>query len=501
MIESYTRWARDIWSDARQEWLGNVGYTGELLDGVLRVDDEYAKRETSCFSNATLQILTSGCVNWQRVPNDIMASIFHRYLDDAAKPVQYRRHTPREGLNIRRLRAPFVLAMVCRAWRYAALDTPLLWTFMGVPAFKAWPQSDKIGPAQSNAMLRLTNRWLYLASVIFERSRNAPLDVYILQFFAHDPDECGLGLYRGAARKGAYGLHAKFLALLGGHAHRIRSIYMCPEVDPVAVWERLGARGQDYLGEGDPIGTSQWDVHLPQLQILQVRRRLALPKDLLDSRMSRMMLHAPRLESMHLEGAPQLLPAPGTSPLRLEIIDNAQIMVKWLWPRVEACATSLVHLHVYIQDNRPPGREIDGPDTNAAAIIVLASLKSFILEYSMKRDPELVSLVMHRLQMPSLRTAAMVTVDSQIGCLELFLQNIQPDIRSLEIKRSGSTSTSTSLTQQQAVKICTRFKQLWELSLEGCRVDPSFQLVLDQHKPGFRVEQTASSSWKYEWEG
>ncbi|KAH7096752.1 hypothetical protein BKA62DRAFT_718614 [Auriculariales sp. MPI-PUGE-AT-0066] len=494
VIESFTKWVRSIRDDARQEWRGNIGHAGKLLKGVIRDDDEYAEAELPPLDASVVETLSTGYVCWGRLPDDIIVSVFERYLEDAATPLRDRWKRNREG--------PFVLAMVCMHWRRIALATPLLWTFIGVPAFTSSPKWDRIGPVQSNENLRLTDRWLYLTSIIIERSRDAPLDVYMSQFLVCDPDASGQSVYWGATRKGVYGLHAKFLSLLGFHAHRIRSIYMSAEVDPSAVWERLGARPLHCIGSVDAAERAPWSIYLPQLRTLHVRRRLmgSTPANLLDTRLSLIILDAPQLSSLELEGTPQLLPATDTHVQKMRIYDNALIINTWLWLRVHACATSLLQLQIHIENNRSAIYTVNGPDVEVPSTIQLPALKTFILEYSLTRDPDLVSDVMSRLQISSLQTARWRTLDSEVGCLGIFLHNLHPGIQRLEIERTASSYPHTSLSEQQANIICTRFKHLRELVLQSCRVESSFQLSLSRHKPGFEVEQTSWASWTYKWE-
>ncbi|KZV99146.1 hypothetical protein EXIGLDRAFT_726219 [Exidia glandulosa HHB12029] len=106
------------------------------------------------------------------LPEELLGHIFcmHVYDPDPFLPAEW---TAIE-FNPIRARAPFSVAAVCRSWRAAALSTPQVWHYVGVPAIRHLPVKAR------NALLRYVD-------TILHRSCDKGLVVTVGQIY--DPED------------------------------------------------------------------------------------------------------------------------------------------------------------------------------------------------------------------------------------------------------------------------------------------------------------------------
>ena len=141
------------------------------------------------------------------------------------------------AFNLNRVRAPFLLAGVCRFWRTIALRTASLWTYTAVPPMRYTPTNipDEWQYFIRRALRLFSIRWCKLLAVQLERSGNATLEVRIPRFDTR--------LLDATAPRREFTLHQRAFRILAPHLARIRLLHMAPYGGDFAdVWRLLGCR-------------------------------------------------------------------------------------------------------------------------------------------------------------------------------------------------------------------------------------------------------------------
>ncbi|EJD39271.1 hypothetical protein AURDEDRAFT_171659 [Auricularia subglabra TFB-10046 SS5] len=132
----------------------------EVID-TLRIDIRDLANQASSIRNtiAYLRLRLNPRV-LHSFPTELLVTIFEELC--TARSNVYAGFRCIAPYDILRAEAPFVLASVCRRWRQLALNTPWLWTYVG------------LGPYSSDAQWRCVRQYFDLC---FTRSRDEPLEI------------------------------------------------------------------------------------------------------------------------------------------------------------------------------------------------------------------------------------------------------------------------------------------------------------------------------------
>jgi len=166
------------------------------------------------------------------LPKELVQRIFLTYLDTCNQtsttqnPIKY---------SHPRLHAPFLLSSLCRSWRALTLASPLLWTYIVVPAlvYTASTPAHLITPHIICDLNRFHERWIGLIQLLLMRSGQSGLDIVIpkLPFKSQGPASANLGP----------GFHMKAVLRLLPHRARFRTFRMSSDGQPPSIyWKIIG---------------------------------------------------------------------------------------------------------------------------------------------------------------------------------------------------------------------------------------------------------------------
>ncbi|KAH7097704.1 hypothetical protein BKA62DRAFT_715640 [Auriculariales sp. MPI-PUGE-AT-0066] len=265
------------------------------------------------------------------IPSDILGAIFEAVLVMSAPPIEEDELPPK--LFHSRLRAPFDLAAVNRAWRALALDTSSLWTYIAVPAFASHldPFSGPYKLVTTNAIASFGARWIALTQLLLERSRNSPLDLRVCEVWSL---QVWLMLSSPQFKpfEQAYRWSDAVFTMLNPHKDRIRSIRVGVHGRSSVIWNLLGSKSSQDNPSGPTVSSDpqRSALRLAGIQSLMIERRVLI------------ILSFPHEDSIRVHN---VVFAPSTHVTRLVLQDNA---MGWIWKTITSCAHSLQELTLTI---------------------------------------------------------------------------------------------------------------------------------------------------------
>jgi len=267
------------------------------------------------------------------LPEELVQRVFLTYLDAIMRTSTTEDHIK---YSHHRLHAPFVLSSVCRSWRAHGLASPLLWTYIAVPALVYTPSTPghQITRHIRQHQIQLVKRWIKLVHLLLARSGQSELHIIIpkLHVLLMDPKLTK-----------EFQLHLKVVSALIPHRGRVRTLCISPEGPPSSlVWHILGLR----RGQAD----TAFVLDAPSLEHLEIK---FANWDMWDLSPSDVHIEAPRLRTCVIWGA-TCLRLQQSCLVQLEVFTTAGTMMAWK-QMLSSCATGLesLYLHIVHLDDDP----------------------------------------------------------------------------------------------------------------------------------------------------
>lgn len=245
---------------------------------------------------ATINHVESPPCHVPRLPEDILLVIFRLLLQVCATDPRVVRKQVR--INFERMRAPFLIASVCRAWRALAISTPTLWTYIGVRLLYVEPYAYKPPPRKQErrAMETVCAHTIDMIALLSQRSKEAPLHVVMpiisapLLFEDVQSFETSAVLMRRA------------IEILGQQSHRWHVWDICVLGGLSDLWRSLQATCDNVTMENGS-DLSLFTLHLPALQALTIDHctlgyGVEMPSTTMENSPN-LMLVAPKLQRAH----------------------------------------------------------------------------------------------------------------------------------------------------------------------------------------------------------
>jgi len=352
------------------------------------------------------------------LPLELLLRLFHAVLDvtqapSASEPsvtTDVTSYSPpdliSELFSLTRVRAPFVLASVCRHWRRIALDNATLWTHIVVPSprYSTLTRSSLLTGPLKRQIRRFTRHWMALLASQIERSRDAPLDVrwFMLDAMLMYP------LYGGPNRK-LFNLHRIALDVLLPHCARFAKLRMIMNgavTGDSLVWPLIGQ-------------VQPHDSVLPWF--LSVTLDMPMLEELvLDFRESHEYLMPTfhfknsRLKRFCVRG---LIAFNTQTQIQIRLSSNLLVRLELgfegatlqgLLAIIAICASTLEVLQLTLQHSRtsPP----DVVPTSVRALILLPRVSYFCLKVKLWPTLEILGHLFATVQMPNLISACLVDI-------------------------------------------------------------------------------------------
>ncbi|KAH7103598.1 hypothetical protein BKA62DRAFT_695864 [Auriculariales sp. MPI-PUGE-AT-0066] len=407
---------------------------------------------------------------------------------------------PRVRINYARLRAPFILAAVCKQWRVQSLASPWLWTYIGVavPNLKPFARPNNPSPKAVAKLGAVVKRWLAMIDLLLKRSREATLEVVVPGLRVSYLSDFGSG-----AEGWYHQLLSGGLTKLIPHMDRWRVWHVTVTGNLHPLWFVLRRKPTQHQNGDAPV-----IIRLPALEDLVFNHYpFAEPVFREESSVLKAVFAAPHLKrvrigpgcgmeilnaSLHVDSW-----AGGTQPRieHLELHSQTHTMRPYVLPLLHASAASVRVLNLTLD---PPGhprlflatrdsQDGDGPQRagEAPAITTMPNLNEFSLSVHDLPATYIQSLVsMIAANSPRLRTTrvALRIRPTKSGVtrrdqLEAFLEAIAraPGIRCIELNGLVMTPTS-GINPDASIRLAALLAQtrIQELHLVRCAVAPAF---------------------------
>ena len=460
------------------------------------------------FENATTQVQThERCLLWPIVglPVEVMILIFEYacgYYDPLVSSFEEHKNTVR--IDLSRLRMPFTIASTTSSWRTLSLNTPSLWTYIGLPAvdyFELMPTE-----LYEAALARMSRIWHHLLSTQLERSGSAPIDVRIPCFHF-----CLIGGPEGPSTA-ASAVHTQALIALAPHVARIRSLWIAPAMHPLRFWQLFAYEVRQAGWKEGGAAT----LVMPGLEALVIENGTADFANAIAPRDIRLDIHldAPRLGAAMLQHSFALLLSP-TGPgaqiglarkplalLELTLWDDIDIGTH-LYPLLKECSETLQTLSINLYGAHGSNRF--NPSTQLHSTPDQAIFLPYLHEFSLgsQRHPNIIRDLLRLLDTPTLRRA--VLIDSTAFCLydvdqirspiDALLEFIHPGVEELDISVSRDVVFEAwTLDIYHARTIKERFTSLGVLRVKDqSLIDHGFLAALGIRAP----EETPTETTKF----
>ena len=153
-----------------------------------------------------------------RLPEDVLLLIFETYLEACLdRGATIDPPSALVQLNFLRLHAPFLLSAICHNWRALVMNTPYLWSYIGVIAIKTdiYRGSRVASKRELNEMGSIANHAITMIHLLLDRSREAPLHVVMPRLWTPFLNSTELSSYEAAAD-----LTRRAFTMLGAHKDR-----------------------------------------------------------------------------------------------------------------------------------------------------------------------------------------------------------------------------------------------------------------------------------------
>ena len=374
-----------------------------------------------------------------RLGDELLLRIFRIVLRATLDDFSFVPHDPEAlpvpevvSFNLDRVRAPFMLAGVCRFWRTLALRTGSLWTYIAVPPMRYTPTNmpEEWQYFIRRALRLFSIRWCKLLSLQLERSGNASLEVRVPHF-----DTCLLSV---SMTPREFTLHQRAFRILAPHLTKVRLLHMAPYGGRVAdVWRLLGCR---------PTQGGGMEVQAPMLHTIFIQ-----VEDTDTSELGQVVqIAAPNL---------RICVMPNIEDLRLELSPGG--------------LRNIVVLHAHC---RFVCDVITGAADPSQSSFVVAELQSLaVSSFTWRRDLSILVDTLRRADLPRLRSARIDDLNNSptTPVISTFIESLRPNARSLE--RLEIHLPSGTLTMEHAQLITSRLLFLKTVTiLSGTTIEGAF---------------------------
>ncbi|KAH7097700.1 hypothetical protein BKA62DRAFT_774052 [Auriculariales sp. MPI-PUGE-AT-0066] len=387
------------------------------------------------------------------------------------------------------MRAPFVLAATSREWRVIALRTGSLWTYIGIPSLMYNTYFGPKAPRMMGTVILFRNfvrRWFRTIRLILDRSRGAPLEVYLPKFTLQPRVPLMTLWTRWRGGREGFNFHRQTLKELSMHLHHIRSINMAFTSTPLAVWECLQSAAKLKSGTLEAPMLEQLVIENCQSNTEVPVTGMRPPDQTLDAPNLRICILPRGSETFILR--PTSVESPTQFALtRLEIyIDSTTY--SYILPVLKACAGILKQLVLSPSYVGPPSA-VQGQT------IVLKSLQTFSLDACRISHIDVANL-MKTLTVPCIRSAEFTFGPTE----EALLSPPPPGINRRTTARAAlqaflkalpTTSTEVislsigynmALSVDHARTLLINFPILRNVTISHpTRIDPGFLGLIGQH--------------------